>query len=918
MRAGILTAIFIVWPLSVRAQEFLPLAAIESDLHNAIEGLEAFLAPSDAGRAVEYAGKALPPEVSPRFKDRPSSLSTLYRTQALLDYTRAGRLPEPSCSPAERRAKLIASSGDLFMVGGKPSPWMTLLLGPSAPEKGLEAALDEASAGGSAGEAEYARLRSRRARITAALADGRAEGATRAKFYCLRAEVHESLARANAAAPALTAASRALQSAPIAGVVAVARKTEGGLEVHGAGVIVDGKVLTDRRVLPEGLPRGLLAILREGTEPVEMTLERDDPAAGLALLKAAEPLKGGLELTEAAPAKDELVQAIGHSAGLGAWTRTKGLVTAVHGDAFQTDAAVDPAMAGGAVLSPEGRLAGLLVLRPVREGAEERDWPLAVGAPALKAWLAGGAGPEVASKPVELEHGGTSSLITASSSFRVHTQYGSHTMVCKANCGGGGSSSYSTGPSGAELMGRALGEAIGRGLRSLFRGRPKSAPVRPAPSRNAPSIVAPTPARELPPPPPPKPPLTPVKLVLTLEGAEAARGEAVELTARLDFTGEAGSRAGRTIAFAADPAELATFEPASAVTDHQGEARAVARLAAMEEVQSRFDALDAYESVRAGGAAPERVAGKARGPVDEVKERERRAGDALDAEAAKYPDEGDEPSAPTADERPRAATFGAQAVEFTATAGALSAVTRATVYDYRCPPGTAAKPLDPENAAPGEPARGDTAGKLNAAACREIEREAVKACGNDGDCVEAKKREQGWHSLGCDKLEGQKPVYDLGSPPTWVPKGRRAGMSFACVPSEPGSARARSGAYRQAAEDEDAAGSSGARAPVTAEGLIERVWAVLKPDGRWIGERKGDIIRVKGTLDDAVKLFERLAEGLSVGPHPELPVADRGGKMARQGKVAIGFRPVSNSGPPTVDVNIPNKRPFEVKFIHDP
>lgn len=169
-----------------------------------------------------------------------------------------------------------------------------------------------------------------------------------------------------AAPEALIAASR-VQAAPH-GVVALARKTEAGLEVHGAGVIVDGKVLTDRRVV-EGC-EDWLAILPGAAEGVALKIEREDAASGLALLAAKDALTGAVSLASALPAKDDLVWAVGHSQGLGAWARTKGLVTAVHEGAFQTDAVVDPGMAGGVVLDAEGKLAGLLTLKTVQDGGE--------------------------------------------------------------------------------------------------------------------------------------------------------------------------------------------------------------------------------------------------------------------------------------------------------------------------------------------------------------------------------------------------------------------------------------------------------------------------------------------------------------------------------------------------------------------
>ncbi|MDD5304842.1 MAG: serine protease, partial [Elusimicrobia bacterium] len=468
------------------------LAALESDLALVSESLEGFAHPQDAEKALLAAKPRIPAGTAPFFRDRATALGALYRTLAVVDYTWALRFPEPPCAPAAKRSALLRSDDGLFIdsFSGKTSAWMTVLLGPSAKGKDLESALDQASASVPPSQAEYARLRARQSLITKALASEDAVGEARAELYCKRAETRVKLAAANRASGPQLAARSSGEMFSRRGLVILAGKTTEGLEARGAGVVLETKagtrVLTDRH-----LGAGEVVALLDGRSvPVPLSVDREDVRSGLLLLRPEGDLGEALILAEAAPKKDDLVFALAHSDRLGAWTKTQGLVTSSAPDQFQTDAVADASMTGGAVLDEEGRVAGLLVLRRI-EGARI-DWPTAVAAPALRAWLDGGQAP-VAS-PVALTDEGTTKILTASRpllqsmavgdgattagyGFDTQTQWGSVHATCMANCGDSGPSSSYSGNADAEL-GQALGKlmAIGaeklifKGIPALFRG----------------------------------------------------------------------------------------------------------------------------------------------------------------------------------------------------------------------------------------------------------------------------------------------------------------------------------------------------------------------------------------------------------------------------------------------------------------
>lgn len=498
------------------------LAALEADLSLVSETLEGFAHPEDADKALLSAKSRLPADIAPYFRDRAAALNALYRTLAVVDYTWALRFPNPSCEPAVNRAVLLRSDDGLFVdpASGVASEWIGALLGTDAKTTSVESALDRASASVPLSQAEYARLRASQNQITQALTSKGAAGAERAALYCKRAEARTRLAAANRVTGTVLAARSSAETISRQGVVIIAGVTAEGLEARGAGVVIDTKfgirVLSDRR-----LGTGEVTALFDGNRaPVGLEIEREDENAGLILLRPEGDLGEPLTLAAAAPKKDDLVFALAHSERLGAWTKTQGLVTAADQNQFQTDAVADASMAGGAVLDENGKVAGILVLRPA--GDAVGDWPVGVSALALKAWIESGEAPSIS--PVNLKDEGTTKILTASRpllesvavgtgasaagyGFDTQTQWGTVHARCMANCDDSSpGSSYSD--NGSAELGAALGKlaavgaqalifqgipALMRGIGSLFKSKPRPPKVAPpAPEiKIAPKIVEP-------------------------------------------------------------------------------------------------------------------------------------------------------------------------------------------------------------------------------------------------------------------------------------------------------------------------------------------------------------------------------------------------------------------------------------------
>ncbi|PIR16134.1 MAG: hypothetical protein COV48_10565, partial [Elusimicrobia bacterium CG11_big_fil_rev_8_21_14_0_20_64_6] len=329
------------------------LAALQADLFVLSDGFESFRDAGQVKEALERLKPRMSPELRPFFKDRASSLDAIYRTLAVTDYTWSMRFPEPPCEPAAARGKLLASRDGLFQTGtGVASPWLAALLGPQAEGKSAEQALDQASIQTKLTGAEYERIRARIRKLTLALASDKAVGAARSRLYCARAAAYTDLASSHRGKNVeLISAARAVVQKPEESVFVVVSKNR-----RAAATLLKTKsgefLVTDAALLADADHPRLFAYSR-GAKPVELaaTVVRRHPDIGVAVLTYSRNTpRPALALADAAPAKDDLVTALGHTQVSGLWTRTSGLVTKVGDASFQTDAAISPEMSGGPVL----------------------------------------------------------------------------------------------------------------------------------------------------------------------------------------------------------------------------------------------------------------------------------------------------------------------------------------------------------------------------------------------------------------------------------------------------------------------------------------------------------------------------------------------------------------------------------------
>ncbi|MDC0711101.1 hypothetical protein POL68_21710 [Stigmatella sp. ncwal1] len=95
--------------------------------------------------------------------------------------------------------------------------------------------------------------------------------------------------------------------------------------------------------------------------------------------------------------------------------------------------------------------------------------------------------------------------------------------------------------------------------------------------------------------------------------------------------------------------------------------------------------------------------------------------------------------------------------------------------------------------------------------------------------------------------------------------------------------------------------------------LVETIETLLKPGGRLIGEAgSGPQVRiVKGSMHEAQDFFSRLSARGTLMQGTTYP----GTLMRLHTGGTVGLRPVSTSGPPTIDVRIPGIGIREIKFI---
>lgn len=557
------------------------LAKLQSDLALVVEGLEGFASEADAAPSLKRLRESV--GTAEEFKDRASALDASYRALAVVDYTWAKRLPDAPCAPDASRAALLKS--------GALSSWIASLLGVGGD---AAAALDRASSATKASAREYALLRAKVRRLSDALGSEKAVGTFRALLYCRRAAAYEALSAANRSS-GLTAASRGTAADDVTGIYVLARPGADGWEILGAATSVDGAIVTDSRLVDS---EGLVLLRRDEKRPIPVTVARLD--SGLALLRASEPVRG-LALAEAAPAKDDLIEAIGHPERTGAWTRTRGLVTSADASSFQSDAVIDVGMTGGAALTEDGKLAGVFVLRRAQSGDEAFDWPVAVSAQALKNWLTGGS-LTAPSGSIEIADAGTASILTPSRPIGERLVVGANATqvnysfyqdgrraVCKANCVDpvrapaprarsrtnytNPRSSYGSNANSTGDLGRVLGEAmvplveamifkgipaLFRGIGSLFskKGKTSALPSRQAAVPNPVKVPVKVPEK-------PKEPPTLTALTLEVTPKTAAPGESVTLTASATLSDPEASKANISVAFKASPDTLVRFNGAT-------------------------------------------------------------------------------------------------------------------------------------------------------------------------------------------------------------------------------------------------------------------------------------------------------------------------------------------------------------------
>ncbi|MBI2385360.1 MAG: trypsin-like peptidase domain-containing protein [Elusimicrobia bacterium] len=602
------------------------LAALQADLFVLTDGFEGFRDEAQVKETLARLKPRMSPELKPFFKDRASSLDAIYRTLAVTDYTWAQRFPEPPCEPLESRRRLLAGRDGLFQnEKGEASPWLVALLGARTEGKSAEEALDQASAQAKLTDAQYERLRARVRKLTLALASDKAAGAARSNLYCARAAAFTDLA----------ASHRAKDAGPITAARSVTRKPEESVfsvvwkDRRAAAALLRTKngemLVTDSAVVADTDHPHLFAFTADA-KPVELaaTVIRRHPELGVAALSYVEDLpRPALALAETAPAKDDLVTAVGHTMISGLWTKTSGLVTKVGDVGFQTDAAVSPEMSGGPILNEAGEVAGMLVLRPA--DTEEGRWPVAIPAPVLTRWLDD---PAFALPPAPglevIEDAGTAAILTRTRpSTLTEAGLGAWNIpnlppppsvphgVCVQNCGGGSSpsSSYSGGYSGngsAEL-GQALGELgavlVLKGIPALFRGIGKLFKGSGTPTPKAPAVAKAAPAPKSEPAPPPPPPPKPTCELVKVSAPAKAGAEPFEVSVAVSCKGGKVPLSGHSVKFTFEWDGTASTQSVSVPTDASGAAPLVIQVSndetKVEKVRDTsersHDELDHYD-----------------------------------------------------------------------------------------------------------------------------------------------------------------------------------------------------------------------------------------------------------------------------------------------------------------------------------
>jgi len=617
------------------------LASLQADLLLLSDGFESFRDEDQVKESLARLEPRMSPELKPFFRDRAASLDAIYRTLSVADFTWAGRFPQPPCNPSESREALLSSRDGLFQTeSGEASPWLVALLGPRAQGRSAAAALDQASAKARLSPNAYEKRRAAARRLSLALASERAEGVARAKLYCARAAVYEDLAahhRARDAGPIEASSSAAAK--PEESVFVVVWKNQ-----RGAATLLRTKagpvLVTDAAIVSDVDHPYLFAYAGDAKPiPLTATVVRRHTELGVAVLSYSEDQpRPSLALAGKAPAKDDLVTAIGHTQVSGLWTRTSGLVAKTGDVSFQTDAAVSPELTGGPVLNEAGEVVGLLILRPA--DTEEGRWPVAIPAPVLARWLDDSEAP-AAPGTEAIEDAGTAAILSRARPDPIEAGLGAWVIppmgpppptphgVCVSNCGGGytrsrprssGGSSYSSG-SGGEEIGKALGEALAplvealvfQGIPALFRGigklfKGKEGSVSSSVSKSPPKPRPADPPKKAPPP-PPKPKCSLVKD----ESPSRAGAQPFEVSFSVNCKDSEVPLAGHSVRFEFTWDGQKSTQTVTLPTDASGRAmlhlqvvnEETKRQKVRDESEKQHDELDHYDPEKAAPQIPE-------------------------------------------------------------------------------------------------------------------------------------------------------------------------------------------------------------------------------------------------------------------------------------------------------------------------
>ncbi len=335
-----------------------------------------------------------PQGLIPNPADRVQTLDRVYRSLALLDYTRALRYAEgESCARVARRS-LLRSPDGLFsdLKTGELAPWLKAELKRSRAGE-APASLQTASAREWTQLAYLKTLAAARGE-TRKLADQGVVGAERAGAYCRRARLHEDLASAQAAlkwpSPDFSTQTEAVLEARWGDE----RATALALEWEGKPVIVvPGRLTPSEYEAPDLFTKSGKKISASYSRRGP-TLSLLSPISAVALLRFSEKLEAG----------EQIGYVVGHPIQGGSWSLARGLAQPPGNGLIVTDAAIDEGQAGAPLLDAQGRLLGVVA-----------GWGAAYDAASLRGWLKdGGTLPAVDESAPEL---GTGALLTASATF---------------------------------------------------------------------------------------------------------------------------------------------------------------------------------------------------------------------------------------------------------------------------------------------------------------------------------------------------------------------------------------------------------------------------------------------------------------------------------------------------------------------